>query len=223
MKFVISLGGSIIVPDEIDISFINAFKQLIEEESGKGNTFIIVTGGGKTARRYQKAALQISSASDEERDWLGIGATRINAQLMKAAFSERAYPKVVENPTLKIKTGKKIIIASGWKPGFSSDMDAVLLAKNLKADTVINLSNTDYVYDKDPKLPGAKPLEKISWKEFKEIVGKKWKPGMNAPFDPIASRLAEKLRLKVVVMNGKKLECLKNFLDGKPFTGSVIN
>ena len=88
---------------------------------------------------------------------------------------------------------------------------------------MINLSNIDYVYDKNPKkFKGAKPLKNISWKDFRKIVGNKWDPGLNLPFDPVASKLAEKLKLKVVVMNGKPLSNLKNLLSGRSFKGTVI-
>ena len=39
--FVISLGGSLIVPDDIDFKFINKFKESIIKQSKK-NKFVIV-------------------------------------------------------------------------------------------------------------------------------------------------------------------------------------
>jgi uridylate kinase len=154
---------------------------------------------------------------------MGIAVTKVNAELVRIIFGDKAYEKVIYNPTLKIKTNKKIIIGSGWKPGCSSDMDAVLLAKNLKAKTVINLSNICYVYDKDPKkFKEAKPIKKMSWQELIKIVGGKWTPGLNAPFDPIAAKLCMKLGLEVVIMKGTDLVNLKNFLTGKRFQGTVI-
>ena len=89
-------------------------------------------------------------------------------------------------------------MASGWKPGRSTDFDAVLLAKGCGAKTVVNLSNIDYVYDRDPRVnPGAKKFEKINWNDFRKIVGSKWSPGANVPFDPLAAKEAQKLGLSV--------------------------
>lgn len=219
MKYVISLGGSLIAPENIDVAFLKEFKKLIESFNDE---FVIVTGGGKTCRKYIQSASEISEISDEDKDWIGIKATKLNAELVRSIFGKVAYEKVIDNPNKKITTTKKIIIGSGWKPGCSSDKDAVLLAKNIGAKTVINLTNTDYVYDKDPKLPDAKPLKNITWNELRKITGNKWVPGMNVPFDPIAAKLAQKLNLKVVVMNGRNLSNLKDFFEGKEFVGSVV-
>jgi len=118
---------------------------------------------------------------------------------------------------------ESILVGAGWKPGFSSDYDAVLMAEKFGAKSLINLSNIEYVYTQDPKVnPDAKKIEKISWKDFREIVGNKWDPGMSAPFDPIASKKAQELKLSVAIMNGKNLINLGNYLEGKKFIGSLI-
>jgi uridylate kinase len=114
-------------------------------------------------------------------------------------------------------------LLSGWKPGFSSDYDAVLLAECFQAPMVINLSNIEQVYTDDPrKNPDAKPIDKISWEDFRALVGDDWVPGKNVPFDPVASRHAAKIGLKVICAAGKNLENLKKILWGEAFTGTVI-
>ncbi len=222
MKTIImSLGGSVIVPDKIDVKFLKAFKKIIMKFIKKGFRFVIYCGGGKTARDFQKAASKYKF-NNEELDWLGIYATRINAHYMKTLFGSIAENIIVQNPTKKIDFNEKIILAAGWKPGWSTDYDAVLLAKNLKVKTVINMSNIDYVYDRDPKkFKDAKKIKKISWKEYRKIAGSKWKAGLNMPFDPIAAKKAEKLNLKVIIIG----ENLKNFmalLNNKKFEGTTI-
>ena len=219
---VISLGGSAIVPNEVDAEFLKEFSKLIFSFTKKGGRAVIVAGGGYTNKKYNIAVQSIAKASDEDLDWLGIAATRLNAELLRIIFGKVAYPKVVINPTEKIKTSKKIIIGAGWMPGCSSDNDAVLWAKNLGAKTVINLTNVDYIYDKDPKeFKDAKPFKNLSWKEYKKIVGGKWVPRMHAPFDPVASRTAEKLGIRVIIMKAG-LENFKNFLEDKEIVGSVL-
>ena len=92
-----------------------------------------------------------------------------------------------------------------------------------KVNTIINLTNIDYVYDKNPsEFPDAKPLKELDWKSFKNIVGDKWIPGLSMPFDPKASKLAASLKLKVAIINGKNLERLEDFLNNKPFIGTII-
>jgi len=220
---IISLGGSIVVPEEIDIAFLKKFRSLIIRHVKKGQRFIIIVGGGKTCRKYQKAAFQVTRPTSEDLDWLGIHTTRLNAHLLRTIFTDIAYPPVVRNYNEKIQTKKPVIIAAGWKPGHSTDYDATMWAKNFKAQTILNLSNIDYIYDKDPAFhKGAKTIKKISWKDFRRMVGNKWDPGLNAPFDPVASREAQKLGIKVVIMNGRNLANLENFLNSRHFKGSVI-
>jgi uridylate kinase len=222
---VISLGGSLIVPQEINVAFLKKFRQLILNFIKKGNKVIIVCGGGKICRKYNSAAEKVfKGVLDVDLDWLGIAATKLNAELLRVIFSKMAYEKVLVNPSKKVKTNKKILIGSGYRPGSSSDKDAVLLAKAYGASVVINLTNVDYVYDKNPKkFKNAKPLKKITWPEFRKIVGTKWDPGSNVPFGPPAARLAQKIGLKVVIINGVKLKNLSSMLSGKKYIGSIIH
>ncbi|MBI4453022.1 UMP kinase [Candidatus Woesearchaeota archaeon] len=221
---IISLGGSLIVPNQIDIDFLKRFRGLILQFA-KNNRIAIICGGGKTCRIYQDAAKEIASISDEDLDWIGIKATRINAELVRSILGKDASNEVINDPEDKnIRNIKnKIIIGAGYLPGHSSDMDAVLLAKNIGADEIINMTNIDYVYDKDPrKFKDAKQLKNISWKEFIKIIGDKWIPGKNTPFDPVAAKEAMKLKIKVIILNGNDLENFRRCLDGKGFRGTVI-
>ncbi len=223
-RVVVSVGGSLIVPDQIDTDFLSQFKALVLDKIEKGFTFSIIAGGGKTARRYQDAAHAVTPLSQQDLDWIGIHSTRLNAQLLRNIFVGYAHPHVIKNPTAEIDADEPIIIAAGWRPGCSTDYDAVLVAKNLGARRLVNLSNTDYVYDADPKKnPGAKKIEKISWAEFRKIIPDHWDPGLSSPFDPIAAKEAEALGLEVAVINGAKLGEFSNYLDGKPFIGTIIS
>jgi len=219
---IISLGGSLIIPSGIDVNFLRKFRRLLLKFI-RNKKFIIISGGGKVCRVYQKAASEITKLADEDLDWLGIHATRLNAHLLRTIFREYAYPRIINNPEEKIKFNKPLLIAAGYRPGCSTDYDATMLAKNFKVKTLLNLTNTDYVYDKDPgKYKGAKPLKQMTWKAYRKISGNKWDPGLNLPFDPVAAKEAEKIKLKVVVMNGKNIKNLDNFLSGKSFKGTVI-
>ncbi len=221
--FVLSLGGSLIVPDDIDQRFLKDFVKVIESEVKKGKRFIIITGGGWTCRKYQQAARGINSKlSNIDSDWIGIKSTQLNAVLLSKIFKQKNSLVKDFNPLRRDKNNSAIIISAGFKPGSSSDHDAVLLAKNYRAKTVINLSNIDYVYDKDPKLSGAKKIEKISWRVFRKIVGNRWLPGANTPFDATASKFAEKNNLRVVVLNGRNIKNLSAALNGKKFKGTLI-
>jgi len=220
---VISLGGSIIVPDKINVEFLKGFKKLIIDFVERGNKAIIVCGGGRTARLYQNAASKISNLRIDDVDWMGIHATRLNAQLIKTLFLDIVDEKIIHNPNEKVDFKEKVLIAAGWKPGWSTDYDAVRLANNFNVKTVINISDVSYIYDKEPKNNhDAKPIKNISWKNFRKMVGDEWDPGLNVPFGPIASKEAENLGIKAIII-GTDLENLKNCLEEKDFKGTVIN
>jgi uridylate kinase len=222
---VMSLGGSLIIPDEIDVDFLKIFVETIKSYVSKGFSFLIITGGGKICRKYNASLKEIisSSSSNDDLDWMGIATTRLNAELIRICFGDLSFEKVILDPDLIPQTNKPIIVGGGWKPGNSSDMAAVYSAKSIGAKKIINLSNIDYVYDKDPrKNPEAKAINKMSWNDFELLFPEDWNPGVNAPFDQIAAREAEKNNLEVIVLNGKNIENLKNYLDGKPFVGTVI-
>lgn len=222
-RVVVSVGGSLIVPDGIDTDFLTRFKTLVLDKVQFGFSFSIIAGGGSTARRYQNAANVVTPLSQTDLDWIGIHATRLNAQLLRNIFVGHAHPHVIKNPTIDITADEPIIIAAGWKPGCSTDYDAVLVAKNLGATRMVNLSNIDYVYTADPKKnPSAKPIERIGWSDFRNLIPPEWDPGLSSPFDPIAAKEAELLGLEVAIINGTKLKEFSNYLDGKPFVGTVI-
>jgi len=227
MVTVISLGGSIVAPDGVDGKFLREFAALIREllEEDGERRFIFVVGGGGPARAWQSAYREVCAGAvrDEEADWIGIMATRLNAQLVKAVMSEWCLQEVVTDPTVGEPISGKVLVAAGWKPGFSSDNDAVLLAGRFGAKTVINLSNIEKVYTGDPKKdPNARPLDRISWDGFRAMVGDKWVPGTNVPFDPVASRHAQELGLKVICAAGRNLENLRKIICGGEFTGTTI-
>lgn len=224
---VISLGGSLIVPDGIDAGFLKKFRSLIEKEVKRGQRFVIVAGGGKTARTYQAAAPKTGRVEKEDLDWLGVHATRINGHLLRTIFRAHAHPVLWTNIQKFTKVTKPVVIAAGWKPGnpgWSTDYVAVKLAEKIGVKKVLNLSNIDYVYDKDPrKFKSAKPFKEISWKKFRSLTPQTWKPGINSPLDPTASKEAEKVGMTVTILNGKKLSELEKYLNKKPFRGTTIS
>ena len=222
---VISLGGSIIVPGKIQVEFLKQFKEFILQFLKKGKRFIIVAGGGAMARNYQEAAAKITQVSDEDKDWLGIHATRFNAHLLRTIFKKEAYPVVLDSPHKEMDGDRyDLFIASGWRPGWSTDYDAVLLAERFKADKVINASNITYVHEKDIALhPTAKPIKEITWQKYRKLISSQWKPGLSAPFDPIAAKTAQKFKMTVIVTKGTDLKNLENIIQNKPFKGTIIH
>lgn len=223
---VISVGGSLIVPNGgIDTNFLIKLNHLIREEVAKGKRFLLVAGGGRIARHYRDAGRAvIGNVTDEDLDWLAIHTTRLNAHLLRTIFQDIANPRIIENYDHKLEDWQQpLAIGAGWKPGWSTDYDAVILARDYGANIIINMSNIDWIYDKDPaKYKDAKPLKKITWDGMGKLVGDKWSPGFNAPFDPIATKLAKKLKLTVVIANGNDLINIQKIINKESFKGTVI-
>lgn len=225
MTYILSVGGSLIVPASgIDVSFLKSLRRFVLSRYDSGDRLIIVAGGGVTARQYVQAAAAVEKVPEDDQDWLGIHATRLNAHLVRTVLRDVAHPEIITNPNKVLRIRSKVIVAGGYRPGWSTDYVAVLLAQKYKAKTVINLSNIDYVYDKDPRYyPEAKIIKNINWDDFRQIVGDEWHPGLNAPFDPIAARLAQSLKLKVAILNGHNFVNLHKFLEAKTFKGTIIS
>jgi uridylate kinase len=224
---ILKLGGSLIVPNGgLNIPYITQFYKFIRRQVRDNNKrFFIFPGGGKLSRHYRDAGKEITGQklTGDDLDWLGIHVTRLNAHLFRTIFRDLAHPKIIDNYDFIEKPKTPIIIASGSKPGWSTDYNAVVLANDYNIKKIIKLSNTDYVYDKDPnKDPSAKKFDKISWKKFREIVGDRWIPGQSTPFDPIASKAAEETEMAVYYLHGHDLENTKKAIEGKAFKGTII-
>ncbi len=221
---VISLGGSMIVPDKVDTAFLKSFKALIASYVEKGFSFVIVTGGGRTARVYQEALSEVVDPTSDDLDWIGIAALRLNAVLVSKVFGDLAHPEVINNgPDGFVNIEKPVVIVGAVNPGKSTDLGAIRFAVKTGAKRAINLSNIDYAYDSDPrKNPDAKKLENVSWAEYRSYIPSEWKPGLSTPFDPVASKAAEEAGIEVAIMNGADLANLQNYLDGKEFKGTTI-
>lgn len=227
-KIMISLGGSIIVPNgKIAIPFLIQLKKFIQDQLADDPTrqFFLVVGGGGTARHYRDAGHDVvgHDLTHEDLDWLGIHATRLNAHLVRTIFQDIAHPHIIKDYTVIQKTSSPVIVAAGWKPGWSTDYCATLLCEDYGIQTLINLSNITQVYNKDPnQFPDAKPQTEMTWDAFRDLVGDKWVPGMHAPFDPIASKKGQELGIEAVVMSGTNFDNLENYFKGEKFVGTVI-
>jgi uridylate kinase len=218
-RVVISLSGTLVAPGGVDSWYVGQFVELVKD---MGVPVVVVVGGGAVAREYQRACRENIKLSEKELDRIGIAATRLNAELVRAAFGAAAHPVVVTDPTKPLPR-KQIVVAAGWKPGFSSDYVAVEFARRTKSNILVNLTYIDTVYTQDPRLhPDAIPLYTLSWPEYFELIGV-WQPGMHAPFDPVAAKAAHRNKLAVVIINGHKFPNLEAFLNGHKFTGTLIS
>ncbi|RJQ29525.1 UMP kinase [Candidatus Parcubacteria bacterium] len=221
---VVALGGSIVYPDGIDSRFIREFKKFVEKHVKRGKRFLLVIGGGKISRLYQEAAARVSHLSDEDKDWLGIHASRSNAHLIRTVFRSIANPTVIDARHKIKKLTRPVTVAAGWRPGWSTDYVATALAHDFKVSEMIIAGKPDYVYDRDPgKHKGARPFKTLSWAHYRRLIPGRWTPGFHSPVDPIAAKLAQKEKLKAIIIDGRNLKNFANLLNGKDFRGTVIS
>lgn len=212
----------------------------------------LVVGGGAPARSYQQAFTAARKNLQEQfpeylpemlesresslgnsLDELGVQATHLNGEylrLLALCLLDRQGQLLVRQPLLRsydnlpaVSQLGRIVIGGGWKPGFSTDYDAVLLAEHLAARRLLCLSNIAQIYDADPKQnPQAKPVANLDWNRYRKMIVREWQPGASLPFDPVASAHAEKIGLELVFADGRNLENLACILAGKNFIGTVV-
>lgn len=227
-KVVLSVGGSLLVPDGgVSVDFLANLNTFIRSELKENPNlqFFLVVGGGTIARKYRDAGRDVvgHDLTPDDLDWLGIHATKLNAHLVRTVFRDIAHPFVIKHYEIIRKVEESVIVAAGWKPGWSTDFCATMICEDYNVKTVLNLTNIPKVYTADPKKdPTATPIDKITWTEFRKLVGDTWDPGMNMPFDPIASKKAQELGLTVKILKGDDFANIKNALEGREFFGTVI-
>lgn len=222
-----SVGGSLIVPNGgIGVQFLKELNAFIREQlaANVNRQFFLICGGGATTRLYQKAAKDVvGELTRDDIDWIGLHATKLNAHLVRTILRDVAHPYIIKHYEIIRKVEERVVVGSGWKPGWSTDYCAILMCQDYGAREVINLSNIDQVFTDDPrKNPDARPIDHMTWDELRKIVGTEWTPGMNAPFDPVAAKKAQELGIKVVVMNGNNFLNIRKYFAGEPFVGTVI-
>jgi len=221
---VLSLGGSLIIPDQINQKYLKEFKKIILRNTKKYK-FIVACGGGSVARKYI-SALKESGMNERFQNFSGISATRMNARFMNYFFKidpEKGIPHT--KSTLKRYLKKRDVVFCGaldYKPHQTSDSTAAQLAKQYKT-IFINLTNVNGLYDKDPsKYKNAKFTKNISWREFNKKANEiKYNPGQHFVLDQTAARIILDEQIPTYII-GQDVKQLDNILKGKNFKGTLI-
>lgn len=222
---VLSLGGSLIIPDKIDTSLLEKFKKVIEKHY-KNYKFIVVCGGGAIARKYIES-LKREHKNEKTLALAGIRATRMNASFMMQFFGKDAniiLPKDMKDVENQLKKNKIVFCgALRWTPNATSDTTAAKLAQHTKSDFV-NLTKAPGLYTSDPsKYKTAKLIPEISWKDFKKkALSMKYQPGQHFILDQNASKIIDKHKIKTYIL-GKDMNNLDKFLSNKKFIGTTIH
>jgi len=221
---VLSLGGSLIIPNEIDLKFLKELKKIIKKHTKKYK-FIFVCGGGSTARRYIMA-LDKAGINDKLQSLSGISATRMNARFMNYFFGlnpKNGIPHSIKTLEKSIKNQDIVFCgALEYKPKQTSDSTAAEITQHFRS-VFINLTNVSGLHDKNPKKhKNAKFIPKISWKNFDKLANKmKFSPGQHFVLDQTASKVILRNKIPTFIL-GKDVKQLDNFLNEKKFKGTEI-
>jgi uridylate kinase len=221
---VISLGGSLIVPDKMNFKFLDGFKKTLEKNY-KTHKFAIVCGGGTIARKYI-SALKKEGISQRSLSLAGIRATRMNARFMMQFFGKKAndtLPLSMKQVNSQLKQNQVVFCgALRFSEKSTSDTTAAKLANYLKTQ-FINITNVKGLYTADPrKRKNAKFISQVSWTDFESLALKiKHKPGQHFVLDQKAATLIRKNRTKTYIIN-ENLSNLSNTLKNKKFIGTQI-
>jgi uridylate kinase len=219
---VVSIGGSVVLSDEADTTFLKKLTTLFKKMSKEYKLFVVV-GGGKISRQY----IQLGRAlgfDEDTLDVIGVDITRVNARIMTTLLgnSNKEIPHTVEE-ALKLDT--PIVVMGGTGPRHSTDTVGAELAEKTHAIRFVNATNVDGIYDKDPnKYKDAKQLKEVHIDELIKNYGTKWKAaGSNIVMDEPALAIIKRARIPTYVVNGKRLDELENVCNGQPFLGTKIS
>jgi uridylate kinase len=220
--WVISLGGSRIVPDDVDDKFLLRFRKLVD--SHPSQRFVVVTGGGSTARRYILALRKLGKTTRaQSRE--GIAVTRLHAGFMARFFGRIANEDVPVNmKEVKNLLGKNRVVFCGalrYRRRNTSDGTAAKLAGFLGCP-FINLTNVRGLYSSDPrKNKKAKFVSKIDWDEFAKLAGKvKYEAGQHFVLDQVAAREIRKKKIVTYIVGS--VGAIDNILKRKKFVGTLV-
>jgi len=220
-SIVISIGGSVILSDEADLSYFNNFKDILKNFSKSYKIFLIV-GGGKTARFYIKTGRN-HNLNEDFLDEIGIDITKVNAKLLAyiLGISNKRIPNTTDEA---IAIDSHIVIMGGTTPGHSTDLVGAELAEKINAYKFLIATNVDGVFDKDPnKYSNAKQFKEIKVKQLLKKFGSDWnKAGKNIVIDGPALKIINRAEIPTFVFNGKKLDQLENIINNKKFNGTII-
>ena len=224
-KVVVSVGGSVLVPDEDDAHFLRDLAALLRSASREVRLFA-VTGGGRVARYYIETGRELG-IPERRLDELGIDVTRMNARLLGAALKGRANrePATSYAEAARLSRRHAVVIMAGTRPGHTTDRVSASLARFVGAVRIVNATSVDGVYTADPRtVPGARRLERITFEELAKLTGEGHRTaGPNMVFDPVAARLLARDRIPLSVVRGRDLAALEAALLGKAFEGTLVS
>lgn len=220
-------GESLAKEDNTGIDFEKLLKiaEAIKEYVQKGVEIAIVVGGGNFWRGRSNTVMEPVTS-----DHIGMLATTMNAlalndALIQTGIESRIQTSIemreiaepyIKNRAIKHLDKKRVVIfgCGIGSPFFSTDTAAALRAAEIKADIILKATNTDYLYDKDPRK--YTDFEIIKETSHLRVIKDKLKV-----MDITAISLCMENNIPIRIFNIKKLENLKKAIEGED-VGSLI-
>lgn len=222
-KVVVSIGGSIL--DYEDVAFLKRLGRTLRETSRVVKLYV-VAGGGKSSRSYITAGRELG-ASETYLDRMGIRATRINAMLLSAAIGGDANPYPPASYSHAIEAGKnsRIVVMGGTCPGRTTDGVAARLAQKVNARRLVNASNVDGVYTRDPKrYRDARRIARMTYDDLIELSSAvKGRAGPTIIFDIVGAKIVKRAKIPLLILDGRDLSSLRGAIHGRSFKGTVVS
>lgn len=224
MKVVISVGGSVIAPTLSQEKFLD-YAEVIRELA-KENIVLVVTGGGKAARDYIRAARSMG-ASEAVCDLIGIALSRVNARLLISALSSAAFQDIPHDyrEAETALSSQKVVVMGGVAPGQTTDAVSAILSEYVQTDLLIIATSVDGVYTADPYVnKNATKLDAVTTGELVKIVmAEEMKAGAKTVIDPIAAKIIERSKISAVVIDGREPKILLDAVAGKRVGTRIVH
>ena len=223
-KVVVSIGGSVLIPEKDDAKYIKTLADELKELS-KEVQLMVICGGGKISRYYSATGKELGGTT-YQLDEMGIAVTRINAKLLSIALGDAGIDEIPVDPERCASNSVpgKVSVMGGTEPGHTTDAVAAMVAKCSGAVRIVNASNVDAVYTDDPrKNPDAKRLSRMTIKELKEIVYDEHDACRSSVFDPLGVKIAMENKIDILMINGRELSELRNAILGKDIKGTFVD
>jgi uridylate kinase len=222
---VLSVGGSVLLTGKEDRSYLEGLAALLRR-LGAALPLLVTAGGGRTAREYIRLGRELG-LTEVELDEIGIEVTRLHARLLAGRVGPPCPsrpPTTVAEAVHELRHASPVVLG-GTEPGHTTDGVAALLAVRVRASRLVNATDVDGIYERDPrKDPSARRVERMRWPEFRALVhaGTSTEAGQNFLFDRLGVDLLARSEIPLYVVDGRDLANLEVALKGGRFTGSRV-
>jgi uridylate kinase len=221
---VISLGGSVLIPDDRDTHFLTHVAELIQKLAND-YPLVVVCGGGKVSRYYIGIAKEMGASRDDQ-DQMGIDVTRLNAKLLQLAIGGDCFhgtPKSIDEAE-GAASSSRIVIMGGTSPGHTTDAVSAMIAERLKAERIVNATSVDAAYSADPKKhPDAERYSHLTHQQLLDLVNKgHHSAGPSDVFDKLGAEVAMRSEMPIYIIDGRNLQELEAAVRGEKVKGTIV-